>query len=156
MPLRSYVCAVASMSPDLHHDLSILAQGHLISLQYLQQASGPDIPILHTPSIPPSLTLTSSPALSLPSRSYQIGSCHPYCGGCICEGVSSHMHLRTGGVVGCIRDCAWLQQVSASAELGLNIYLLIFSVNVCIVSCGNVCACVPVCACVCLCVAYEQ
>lgn len=52
----------------------------------------------------------------------------------------------------CIRDCAWLQQVRASAELGLNIYLLILSVNVCVVSCGNVCACIPVCTLVCVCV----
>lgn len=147
--------ALVTMSHCLHYDLSILTQGHLISLQYLQQASGPRHPFsLHIPSIPSCLTLTSSLSLPLLSRSYQIGSSHPDCGGCKCEGASSYMHLRTGWVGGghvCIRDCAWLQPVRASAELGLNIYLLILCVKVCVVSCGNVFACMRVCVLVFVC-----
>lgn len=79
-PLRSVrVCWRRRMSPPSRFDdLSPSAQGHLISLKYLQQASGPDRHfIAHPPFIHPSIAPTI-PAMLLPllplSRSNQIES----------------------------------------------------------------------------------
>lgn len=100
-----FMCAdvTESRCHPLYHDLSPSVQGHLISLKYLQQASGPDHRFIpYTPSIPPSLPASHQqslpPSLPLLSRSNQIGSYLPQCSlsgcacFCVCVFVCSHIH----------------------------------------------------------------
>lgn len=63
--------AVAACHRHLRFDdLSPSAQGHLISLKYLQQASGPDHHfIAHPPSIHPSLQHSHHPSRAAASSS---------------------------------------------------------------------------------------
>lgn len=82
----------------LFYDLSLSVQGHLISLKYLQQASGPDhrfIPYAlsihssHQPSLSPSVVKVKSNWI-LPSPVFPLGcACL-----CVCVCLLIHQHIN--------------------------------------------------------------
>lgn len=97
-----------SHSCFVFYDLSPSVQGHLISLKYLQQASGPDhhfipcsssIPSSHQPSLSPCVVKVKSNWI-LPSPVFPLGSA--------CMFVCSHIHPRINKT--CISMSAFYQR----------------------------------------------
>lgn len=141
----------------LSYDLSLSVQGHLISLKYLQQASGPDHHFIpYSPSIYSSQQPSLSPSVVkvksnwiLPSPVFPSRLCLCVC---VCSLIHHHinknLHLYVCFVSVTVHEPVTLSISLCVCERELNLFAHSRVFKCRRVSCVRYCKCVSVCMCV--------